>query len=66
MFRHLGDLLTIKILKGKIKNLYCQNRDILGFGENYLTLLHALYKCAYNIKSVLQERQIRVSDKSVK
>ena len=50
MFRHLGDLLTIKILKGRIKNLYCQNRDILGFCENYLKLLHALYNCVANIK----------------
>ena len=51
MFRHLGDLLTIKILKGRIKNLYCQNRDILGFCENYLKLLHALYNCASNISN---------------
>ena len=49
MFRHLGDLLTIKILKGRTKNLYCQNRDILGSCENYLKLLHALYNCAFNI-----------------
>ena len=51
MFRHLGDLLTIKILKGIIKNLYCQNRDILGSCENYLKLLHALYNCASNIRA---------------
>ena len=49
MRRHLGDLLTIKILKGRLKNLYCQNRDILGSCENYLKLLHALYNCASNI-----------------
>ena len=53
MFRHLGDLLTNKILKGRIKNLYCQNRDILGFCENYLKLLHALYNCASNITVLL-------------
>ena len=53
MFRHLGDLLTIKILKGRIKNLYCQNRDILGFCENYLKLLHALYNCVANIISFI-------------
>ena len=45
MFRHLGDLLTIKILKGRIKKEYCHNSDILGLCENYLTLLHALYNC---------------------
>ena len=50
MFRHLGDLLTIKILNRRIKNLYCQNRDILGFSENYLKLLHALYNCVANIR----------------
>ena len=49
MFRHLGDLLTIKILKGRIKKEYCQDSDILGFCENYLKLLHALYNCAANI-----------------
>ena len=52
MFRHLGDLLTIKILKGRIKNLYCQNREILGFCENYLKLLHALHNCASNISDL--------------
>ena len=51
MFRHLGDLLTIKMLKGRIKNLYCQNRDILGFCEHYLKLLRALYNCASNISA---------------
>ena len=63
MFRHLGDLLTIKILKGRIKNLYCQNRDILGFCENYLKLLHALYNCVANIRfkeAVLNSQQTRL------
>ena len=49
MFRHLGDLLTIKILKGRIKKEYCQDREILGFSENYLKLLQALYYCVANI-----------------
>ena len=51
MFRHLGDLLTIKILKGRIKKEYCQDSDILGFCENYLKLLHALYNCAADISN---------------
>ena len=59
MFRHLGDSLTIKILKGRIKNLYCQNRDILWFCENYLKLLHALYNCAANINVFLDIRLTR-------
>ena len=50
MFRHLGDLLTITILKGRIKKEYCQDRQILGFSENYLKLLQALYNCVANIK----------------
>ena len=50
MFRHLGDLLTIKILKGGIKKKYCQDREILGFSENYLKLLQALYNCVANIR----------------
>ena len=53
MFRHLGDLLTIKILKGReLKKsiaMYCQDREILGFSENCLKLLQALYYCVANI-----------------
>ena len=51
MFRHLGDMLTIKIkiLKGRIKKEYCQDREILGFSENDLKLLQALYYCVANI-----------------
>ena len=45
----LGDLLAIKILKGRIKNQYCLDSYIWGFCENYLKLLHALYNCASNI-----------------
>ena len=48
------DLLTIKILKGRIKNLYCQNREILGSCQNYLKLLHALYNCASNIIYIMR------------
>ena len=53
MFRHLGDLLTIKILKGRIKKEYCQDREISGFSENYLKLLQALYYCVANIIMML-------------
>ena len=53
------DLLTIKILKGGIKKQYCQDREILGFSENYLKLLQALYYCVAHIIQVTQSAWAR-------
>ena len=62
MFRHLGDLLTIKILKGIIKKEYCQDRVILGFSENYLKLLQALYYCVDNISRPIVSDKRRLTE----
>ena len=49
IFRYLGDLLIIKILKGRNKIFFCQNLDILGSCNFFLKVLHALYNCLFNI-----------------